>query len=633
MPPSPFAVLCNKLRAWRAAAALPVWAALLLALGACNGTAVVTMTSTASTDNFLAYRVALVSVQLQGSSGSSGLTILPGSTIVDFANLTDLSEVLGAAAVNKGTYKSALITLDYSAAQIIYDDGSVNGVTLTPVGANGQALGKVQISVALDPSDSFSVTTRGASQLSLGFDMAASNLVNATAKTVTVAPMIAASAAPIDAKQVRIRGPLLHVIDTTSATTSDTTFTLSAMPFNSLTDGGGALTIVPNDATTYEINGTASTGSEGVSQLAALGSGTLTVAYGTLASADSTTTTTGTDGTESTAVASTVTFAATQVLAAGSVQGAGLDRVSGTVSARSGNTLTLEDATLIAADGSEIFLAGTTFVIMGPNTLVTEFGNGGTDIFGVLQVSVGSVIDAFGVITGQVADNATLDASAGRVRLDPVTASGLVTAQGSEALNINLSLLGGRSVTAMDFVGSGAAPSQYVVDTGLLDLTNSSAGVPVTVTGFSSAFAAALPNFTADTLLDPTTIPAELVVDWPSGTAAPFTTYDSSAIDINVRNSAIGTRHQIQVGAQTINVVGLASALITPSSTSSTTVFTIGHSTSATTESFNTYAAFIAQLQTELNGTTLATAVTATGQYTASTFTLSATSITLFLDN
>src|SRR5579863_10323199 len=113
----------------------------LLALAACNGTAVVTLTSTASQDNFLAYRVGLVSVQLEGKSA---LRILPASTIVDLTTLTEASEVLGAAAVSKGNYKSALVTLDYSTAQIVYDDGSLNGVVLTPVGANGQALGQVQ---------------------------------------------------------------------------------------------------------------------------------------------------------------------------------------------------------------------------------------------------------------------------------------------------------------------------------------------------------------------------------------------------------------------------------------------------------------------------------------------------------
>ena len=47
----------------------PLGAVLLLALAACNGTAVVTLTSTPSTDTFLTYRVGLVSVQLQTSNG------------------------------------------------------------------------------------------------------------------------------------------------------------------------------------------------------------------------------------------------------------------------------------------------------------------------------------------------------------------------------------------------------------------------------------------------------------------------------------------------------------------------------------------------------------------------------------
>ncbi len=617
--------------------------AALLALAACSGTAVVTMTSTASTDNFLAYRVGLVSVQLQSSSGKSGVTLLPASTTVDFATLTDLSEVLGAAAVSKGTYTSALITLDYSLAQIIYDDGSVYGVALTPVGANGNALGQVQITATLDPSNSFSVAPKGASLLAVNFNMAASNVVNLNARTVTVTPLIAASTVPIDAKQVRIRGPLQSV--------SGASFGMGVMPFNSsaaggtanggiatsgTASGGGLLSIVPADTTTYEINGIESTGTTGVGQLAALSAGTLAVAYGTLTAANQTTTTPTTTtayGTQGTAASTDVTFAATQVLAGTSVQSATLDRVTGVVSARSGNTIALDDATLIGADGSETLLAGTD-VLMGPNTLVTVFGQGGGFAANTVQrVSVGSSIDAFGILTSESSGIATLDASAGQVRLDISTASGLVVAQGSGSLTLNLASLGGRAVRPFNFLGSGVSPGQYGVSTPGLDLTNSTAGVPVIVTGLTGMFGAAA-NFTAVTLLDPTTIPAELVVDWGAGTATPFTTYDGTAIDVDAHNSSIGVRHLIQIGAQTINIVGLSSdPLIVPSSTSSNVVFTIGHAASSTTENFNTYAAFITALQSELKGSTLATGVTAVGQYTGSTFTLAATSITLFLNN
>jgi hypothetical protein len=602
----------------------------LLALAGCNGTAVVTMTSTPSTDTFLAYRVGLSSVQLTTSSGKSGLQILPSSTTVDFAQLTGVSEVLGAAAVAKGTYTTALITLDYSSAQIVYDDGSLNGVALTPVAANGKALGQIQLTVTLDPADSFRVSAKGASQLAMDFSLAASNVVDLGNKTVTVTPMIAASALPIDSKQVRIRGPIAGVSATAASTTTNGSFVMGVMPFNGTVSGAGQLTIVTSDTTNYEINGSTSTGSAGQSQLAALGSGALSTAYGTLTSADNTTTTT-TDGTTNTTSTVDVSFTAAVVLAGTSVQGGGLDRVSGIVSGRSGNTLAVEDGTLVGADGVETFLGGTTLVTMGPNTAVNVFGEAGE--FNVpQQVSVGSSIDAFGVASSQTTGTAALDASAGRVRLNNSTASGLVTSQGSATLTLNLSALGGRSVAPLDFAGSAATPSRYIIDTPSLDLTNSTAGVPVVVTGLPNSFGVTPPNFNAASLLDPTTIEAELVVDWGTGTPAPFTTYDSSTIDLDVRNGSIGARHQIQIGAQTINVVGLSSdPSIVPNATSSNLVFAIGHASSSTIESFDTYAAFITQLQAELNGTALALGITAVGQYTAPTFT--ATSITLSLNN
>jgi hypothetical protein len=611
--------------------AAPLGAA-LLALAACSGTAVVTMTSTASQDNFLAYRVGLVSVQLQASSGNSGLTVLPATTTIDLAALTDVSEMLGAESVTKGTYTSALITLDYGSAEIVYDDGSVNGVTLTPVGANGQALGLVQVKLSLDPSDPFIIAPKGASQLALDFNLAASNLVNVSGKTVTVTPLIAGSSLPIDAKTVRIRGPLVSVAGTANSTAASGSLTLGVMPFNSTASGGGVLAVIPSDATTYEINGIESTGVTGQGQLAALGTGAVAVVFGTLTNATQTTTTA--PGAAQTVTPATVSFVADQILAGTSVQASGLDRVSGIVAARSGNTLAVEDATVLGADGQETFLGGTTTVLLGPNTLVTVFGQGGTQVNNPQQVSVGSKLAAFGVATVQSSVNATLDASAGHVRIDTTTASGLVAAQGAGTLTLNLAFLGGRAIAPFDFIGSGASAAQYEVAAGTLDLTNSVPGVPVIVTGMTGAFGAAPPNFTAATLLDPTTIQAELAVDWASGTAAPFTTYNSSAIDIDIRNPSIGARHQIKIGAQTIDVVGLASdAVIVPDANSSNTVFTIGHAASSSSENFDTFAAFASQVQAQLQGATLATGVTAVGQYTASTFTLSATSITLFLNN
>jgi len=234
---------------------------------------------------------------------------------------------------------------------------------------------------------------------------------------------------------------------------------------------------------------------------------------------------------------SSVSFAATQVLVDNSVLGLGIDVVSGVVSARSGNTLGIEDATLTQNGGTVTFLPGTTIVNIGPNTLITAFGQGVAAAIGPQEISVGSSIEAFGTATQTTATQTStangtsgvvLDASTGRVRLDLTTAQGLVTAQGAAALTLNLTSLGGRSISAFDFNGSGAAPNQYAVATQQgLDLTNAIVGAPVVVTGFPSAFGSTSPNYTASTLLDPTTIQAELVVDWNGGTAAPFTSFGS----------------------------------------------------------------------------------------------------------
>src|SRR5271170_3688684 len=218
----------------------------LLAVAACNGAAVVTVTATPSTDTFLAYRVGLAAVQLQTSNGKKTLKVLPAGTTVDFVNLLNLSEVLGVPAAEKGTYVSAGITLDYSAAQIVYDDGSLNGVALSPVDASGQAVGQISVTVSLDPSNPLRLTAKQTAQLALDFNLAASNLVNLAAKTVTVTPLIAVSAMPIDTKQVRIRGPLAGANSTSLSLTAGVT------PFDGSVRGAGEIGVVTSEVTTYE---------------------------------------------------------------------------------------------------------------------------------------------------------------------------------------------------------------------------------------------------------------------------------------------------------------------------------------------------------------------------------------------
>jgi hypothetical protein len=697
--------------------AAPFAGLLLAALAACNGNAVVTLTSTPSTDTFLAYRVGLVSVQLRTASGSSSVNVLPAGTTVDLARLVNLSEVIGASSGKTGTFKQAVVTLDYSSAQIIYDNGTPEGVQLTPMGAAGQALGRVTLTLLLDPSNELSIAAKSTTRLSLDFNLAASNVVNLSAKTVSVMPMMAASSLPIDDKTVRIRGPI-GTVNTSTSTTSgtysaniapDSWYSTGITPFDFGTSEGGSLRVTPTSGTIYEINGTPTSGTAGLTQLASLSSGTMVEAFGTMTTStttsnsltndnvatptetcsdgtvpqtvnsvltctdgstlESTSTTSSTetcsDGTvpetlngvltcadgstlestntgTSTGTISTVSFSATQVIAGSSLQGGGFDRVSGVVTGRSGNTFTIDDATLLTNAGTNTLVFGTTTVTVGPNTQITEFGESTPDSTGIAQISIGSLVYAFGTAgtTG-----ATLDASAGRVRVGQTTASGLVvTAEGTSGttLTLNLAQLGGRSAAAFDFAGTGstsgndATAAAYIVNTGTADLTNASVGEPVQVTGYPAPFGSA--SSTGDFLqqsafLDYTTINAVLVLDW-TGTSAPFASLTTSQIQLDVKNAGIGTRHTIQVGAQSFSIIGIGTdPTIIPSASSSNTVFTIGHSVSGSYENFNTFSSFVTQLQTELAGSVIATGMTAFGQYTSSSYQFSASSITIFLDN
>jgi hypothetical protein len=668
--------------AWSRRLSMPFGLLLLAALAACNGTAVVTLTATPSTDTYLAYRVGLVSIQLQTSSGRTSAAALPKGTTVDLARLTNLSEVVGAASLPQGNYSEALITLDYSSAQIVYDNNTVDGLPLKPVNASGQTLGQVTLLLYLDPSDQLGVVRGSSARLSLGFNLAASNVVSVADQTVTVMPMIAASTQPLDSKVVRIRGPL------GSVNSSNTGFTSGIVPFDFGNAGAGSLGVSAQSVTTFEINGTPSTGSAGMTAMAALKAGVMVEAFGTLTTSssssssllddttdtaasttnvstcsDGTTPVTGTTGvltcadgatltttaedtsdTTGSQTATTVNFSASQVLAGSSVQGGGFDRVSGIVTGRSGDTLTIDEGTLLTNEGANTLVDGTATVKIGSNTQVTQFGGASTEANGTQDISVGSLVYAFGTASAISSSSVTLDASAGRTRLGQTTASGLVTGQGTtgDTLTLNLSTLGGRSAASFDFAGTGTSASEdasaaaYLVTTANLTLTNATTGTPVQVTGSVIPFgtAGSAGDLSGTALLDYTTINAELVMDYGAGTPAPFASYSTTEIVLDARNSAVGVRHEIQIGAQIVNIVGIPSdPIIVPNASATNTIFTIGHAVSGTYENFDTYSAFVTQLQTELNGNVLATGVTATGQYTANTYTFSASSITLLLNN
>ena len=106
--------------------------------------------------------------------------------------------------------------------------------------------------------------------VALNFNLAASNAVNLSARTVTVTPLISASTLPIDTKTVRIRGPIMS--------TNAAFFTTGVTPFEGTTAGLGTLSIDPSSTTAYDINGFVAVGAPGQVQLEAVPANSFLVA-------------------------------------------------------------------------------------------------------------------------------------------------------------------------------------------------------------------------------------------------------------------------------------------------------------------------------------------------------------------
>ena len=629
-----------------------------------SGTAMVTLTD--APGDFLSYMVNVVSVKLTRSDGTVVETV-PATTTVDFAQLVNLSEVISAKQVPPGNYTSVAMTLDYNGAKLVVDNGAgglavpaaniINGNTSSAlVSPNSQMTLTLQL-----PSGAPLVVNNGTvANLALDFNLTASNTVApstidsttaASAVMVTVNPILMASVTPDLSKPIKVRGPLVSVTNTAT----QTSYPVKVFPFFTDSDDDmGQVVVYTTTTTAFTINGTASTGTAGLTALAALPTGTMTLALGTF---------------DTTAK----TFTAAQVFAGTSVPGAGLDSVEGTVVARSGNVLTvsnpffepeegggdvqggevmgpgsgtndsaMNDGTMGStmnrttmgtnAAGEDDFghMGRQVMVTVASTTMVTADGQTGT--FGPSDISVGQHVQAFGKAGMDASGNRTLDASSGSVRMMVTRAWGQFTSSASGVVTMSLQALDGRPASAFNFAGTGtssandATASAYTVSVpSALTIPSLTAGFPIAFDGFVTPFGSAPPDFTAETLVDFSTINAHLLLGWEEpGTTTPFVS-PLSATNVMMTQATVQSAavHVIWLGPAKLDPGSVAAGLtFVPSTTASHMVFVIGHRSSWEFKTYATWSDFVTALSGDLNGTTALRAVAANGPYDPSTGTI-----------
>ncbi|HLF12624.1 MAG TPA: hypothetical protein VJA26_15585, partial [Gammaproteobacteria bacterium] len=179
--------------------------------GSTDNCGVVLVALTDADGDFVSYSVDVLSVTLQHANGGSVET-LPAATRIDFAQLTEMSDLLSAATLAPGDFVGGTIRLDYSNAEVFVEAGG-DIVPAEVVDANGQPLGITELEIRLADRDHLVVTRGRTAFLSLDFDLAASNEVDTTQTParVTAQPYIVAEVAPVEEKELRLRGPLVDV--------------------------------------------------------------------------------------------------------------------------------------------------------------------------------------------------------------------------------------------------------------------------------------------------------------------------------------------------------------------------------------------------------------------------------------
>jgi len=399
---------------------------------------------------------------------------------------------------------------------------------------------------------------------------------------------------------MRLRGLFVTTQDVPSG------FYMNARPFYSQYSALGAVIVNTNAQTYFNINGVVYTGSAGLAVLSQQAQTLPLAVYGTLASVSGV----------------TPSFNATQVYFGASQESQVAYYLTGTVTARSGNTLTLRASTVVPPPG--VAALSLTYldsipVTLGNATLVFEDGSA-TPGLTIADISVGQQLTLAGQPVVSAGALASIDASSGFVRLQSTTLWGTQNADGT----LDLFSLGRFAPTAISFAGTGtsghdATATAYAVDTSAVPpgpvITT---GELLQVQGNVTPFGAAPPDFMASALTPGPSSLQTLVVDWVNGgSTAPFSSISSSGLVVNLADANLGATHEIRTGPASLDLKSLPqSPLITTTGADQSNLQLAVGSTTLTTgiSVFNNAAAFASGVSSAFNGTHKSFRLVAYGQ-------------------
>jgi hypothetical protein len=217
----------------------------------------------------------------------------------------------------------------------------------------------------------------------------------------------------------------------------------------------------------------------------------------------------------------------------------------------------------------------------------------------------------------------------------------VVNSLAATSVTLKLQSLDGLPVTAFNFAGTGtstatdATAAAYVISTGTLSQAGLAVNAPARVMGFVTPFGKAPPNFTAQTLVNFSAVPEVLLLDWAQkGSATAFMGLTMTSTSLQLNLTGVGNIHFIQIGPQQLDLTTLAAApTIAPDAMATNETFTIGHRGKYKVENFNTFAAFVTALATDLTPAATVADLAATGHYDSAANTFTANRIAVLIND
>jgi hypothetical protein len=442
------------------------------------------------------------------------VTVLPESQRVNFADLTDMAELLIGTYLPKGFYTKLTMTLDFSNAVVLLDGAEENADIFDEDG--NPITGVIDVDLEFGEGALPYVNPCKAVLFMCDLDLNSSVTVDIPGNNITFEPVISCTVDPDEAHPIIGRGRLSTVVPEKNEIILVVRSLITKIPLC-------YYTVSTDSETIFHVNGKSYKGSEGLAAVAALPKGTPIWSHGTI-------------------TLNSRVLSADFVVAGLAVPGHEIDCVVGHIIARDAGAGQDPVLTVLGRGydyDTQSWTFNQTWTVRASftGTKVLKWRNKG--LLDTDYLNIGQRIKAFGELIGTELD-ATGEIDKGVIRTVVTDVWGFANgpAEAGE-LNVDVSRFGHRHISRFDFNVDGtsvADPAAFVIDVGTMGLADIDADTPLRVRGFVAPVTASEsdPDYTATAVVDRSSAGSFMVIKYFPANPDPCESISGTGITMDI---------------------------------------------------------------------------------------------------